>query len=260
MSLKIAIFVDGPNFIGSIRRLHLEIDNFTEFYRHLLQRSAEQYAQSFVGAQAEPLQLWRINWYQIGSIDDIRIEDPNFIYQLREMYRMTPDISRAYHAIAGRENPNFSFDECWDIGWDIFLHDARTWYESRLVSLDKIRAFNRAIRSSLDFTRMIESGHWKVDLLRRQTLEKGVDTALAVDLVTLSHAYDIAILVSGDADMIPSLHYAKQHGKHVGVVEFRTPSDRSGAQSSSRLKNESDFLVSINSADLLNLRIAKVRN
>ena len=260
MSLKIAIFVDGPNFIGSIRRLHLEIDNFTEFYRHLLERSAEQYARSFVGALAEPLQLWRINWYQIGSIDDIRIDDPNYIYQLHELYRGTQDISRAYQAIACRENPNFGFDECWDIGWNIFLDDARAWYASRLVSLDKIRSFNRGIRSSLDFTRMVESGHWKVDLLRRQTVEKGVDTALAVDIVTLCHSYDIAILVSGDADMIPSIQYAKQNGKHVGVVEFRAPSDRAGAQSSSRLKNESDFLVNISSVDLVEQRIARIRN
>lgn len=44
-------------------------------------------------------------------------------------------------------------------------------------------------------------------------IQKGVDTHLAVDMVTkaLSDAYDIAILVSGDGDLVEAVNYISEH-------------------------------------------------
>ncbi len=47
--------------------------------------------------------------------------------------------------------------------------------------------------------------------------EKGVDVWLAVDMVNMAHRglYDVAALISGDADLVPSVVGVKDAGKHV---------------------------------------------
>lgn len=47
--------------------------------------------------------------------------------------------------------------------------------------------------------------------------EKGVDVWLAVDMVDMAYRnlYDVAALVSGDADLVPAVKGAKDAGKHV---------------------------------------------
>lgn len=52
---------------------------------------------------------------------------------------------------------------------------------------------------------------------RAGPVEKGVDVQLAVDLVSmgLKDRYDVAILISGDADFAPAVQIVKDEGKHV---------------------------------------------
>ena len=50
-----------------------------------------------------------------------------------------------------------------------------------------------------------------------KTEEKGVDTAIATDMIRLAweNAYDIAVLVTSDADFIPAVEFLDQRGKRV---------------------------------------------
>ncbi|AIY89301.1 hypothetical protein GACE_0244 [Geoglobus acetivorans] len=54
-------------------------------------------------------------------------------------------------------------------------------------------------------------------------IEKGIDIALAVDMLSLGFrkAYDVAILVSGDGDFIPAVKVIKSLGLRVEVAMFR---------------------------------------
>jgi len=47
--------------------------------------------------------------------------------------------------------------------------------------------------------------------------EKGVDTAIVTDLLSLAHqqSYDVALLVSSDADFIPAVEYLQSNGLKV---------------------------------------------
>ncbi|MEA2231810.1 MAG: hypothetical protein QOD83_1626 [Solirubrobacteraceae bacterium] len=47
--------------------------------------------------------------------------------------------------------------------------------------------------------------------------EKGVDTAIVTDLLALASedAYDVAVLLSSDADHIPAVEYVQTHGRKV---------------------------------------------
>jgi uncharacterized LabA/DUF88 family protein len=90
-------------------------------------------------------------------------------------------------------------------------------------------------------------------------MEKGLDTRLAVDMVTQVNNYDVAILVSGDADAIPSLNHIKREGKQVCVIEFIKgyPPEAKGRQSSSRLKVAADFVTQIYEMDLVRQKLAR---
>ena len=55
-------------------------------------------------------------------------------------------------------------------------------------------------------------------------IEKGIDVRIAVDMLTMAHddVYDVAVLVSGDADYVHAVESVKGTGKHVEVACFRS--------------------------------------
>jgi len=57
----------------------------------------------------------------------------------------------------------------------------------------------------------------RLETRRGTTVEKGVDVAIAVDMLRLAmkDVYDTAILVSGDGDFAYAVEAAKDFGKHV---------------------------------------------
>lgn len=50
--------------------------------------------------------------------------------------------------------------------------------------------------------------------------EKGVDVRLSLDMLAYASEdlYDVAVLISGDADMVVAVKYVKNHGKHVELA------------------------------------------
>jgi uncharacterized LabA/DUF88 family protein len=72
-------------------------------------------------------------------------------------------------------------------------------------------------------------------------VEKGVDVTLAVDLLLLAHqnAYDVAIVVSGDADFSYAVHAVKQMGKRVIVAFCRSSLAK-------QLRQECDECIDLN--------------
>jgi len=58
---------------------------------------------------------------------------------------------------------------------------------------------------------------------KTRTVEKGVDVALAVDLIGMAweDAYDVAILVSGDSDYVGAVSKVMGKGRNVEVASFR---------------------------------------
>ncbi len=63
--------------------------------------------------------------------------------------------------------------------------------------------------------------HCGKELVR--TVEKGVDTTIAIELFEMAFddVYDKAILVSGDADFIPAIEYIQRRGKYIIHAGFR---------------------------------------
>ena len=62
--------------------------------------------------------------------------------------------------------------------------------------------------------------HCRADLAR--SVEKGVDTAIATDMIRLAweNAYDVGVLVTSDADLIPAVEFLDQEGTRILQAGF----------------------------------------
>lgn len=247
------IFVDGSNLVGVLKRMSLRVDDYERFYRFILERSIKTCDSCIVAAAPVPAILVRVLWYAVGSLDEWDLTDAKAQASLRDAFNSDSDLKRMYMPLAGQKLPGKPQEEVLREAWALCFADIEAWFIERRRLVDGFRRFYYSIRSGTDFIDIVECGHWKVDMLYRSVSEKGLDTRLAVDMVTQVQNYDVAVLISGDADNIPSLDYIKAAGKQVGVIEFLGgyPPEKKSAHSSSRLKVASDFVAQIYEMELI---------
>ncbi len=81
--------------------------------------------------------------------------------------------------------------------------------------------------------------------------EKGVDLGIAVDMIAKMPYYDVAILVSGDADFLPVVGYLKDHLKYVYQFSIAKGVPPSIRYLSPYLKGKVDCFESYNELELL---------
>lgn len=257
--MRFAIFVDGSNLFGSLKHLNLRVSDYEAFYKFVFERAVDVWKTSLHGHVLPPIELRRVYWYVVGTIDEWDLNDPKAQAHLKESFeRDEKDAKRLYMAEAGKKLPGEAQPKIALEAWSMCFNDFKAWYEGKMLQLDGMRRFYFGVRRDTDFIEIIDSAHWKVDFFRKSLSEKGLDTALAVDMVALCDNFDVAILISGDADNIPSLRYIKSKNKRVGVVEFIKgyPPEKRGKGASSTLKLHADFVVQVYESDLATKKLA----
>lgn len=257
---KFIVFIDGSNLFGSLRKLNLHVSRYEDFFNHILTKAIDSWHSSMISGEKEDARLVRVLWYEVGSIDEWDLSDSRVAATLKEWFDADLDLKARYLDLVGRQMSGQAQSVVIAAAWNACLMDIKSWYTNKKAQIKKSNDFHFAIKSGVDFVDVIPSGHLKVDILRRSVTEKGIDTSLAVDMLSLSDTYDVAILISGDADSIPSIERVKHKGKHVGVVEFLKghPPEQKGRQSSSKLKATADFVIPIYETDLQRDGIATV--
>jgi len=75
-------------------------------------------------------------------------------------------------------------------------------------------------------TKLLKVRNFQCKFCKKRTkiyTEKGIDASLSTDLLwyAFQNAYDIAILVSGDADFIPAIERVRLLGKRVEIWTFK---------------------------------------
>lgn len=252
---RFVTFVDGSNLDGVLKNLNLRVDDYGAFYRHLFEESVRHWGRTFADGSPWPApQHSRIYWYVVGKMDEWDLNDPKAESRIRSRFDMNVRLKEYYMDRVGPGSPERSRE---DDAWTLCFAETRDWYENKRKALERKKRFYFGVQSATDYVEIRQEGHWKVDLLNHSLNEKGLDTSLAVDMVALRDIYDVAILISGDADGIPGINYVKGQSKHVGVVEFRRGSaDDTVKGTSSRLKIAADFVVQIFEADLLRRKLA----
>ncbi len=73
-----------------------------------------------------------------------------------------------------------------------------------------------------------------------KVIQKGVDVKIAVDLIynALNNNFDIAIICSGDIDLIDAIKMAKNHGKRIVIASHPNISSK-------ELQREADFFINL---------------
>lgn len=258
--VRFTIFVDGSNLNGSLKNLGLFVDDYDKFFKFILDQALSLWRASIISGSVD-VRLVRVLWYEVGSIDEWDLNNPKVKTQIRDWFNKNGDLKSVYLAKVGAGLKGKGFEVIADEAWELCFSEITTWYNQKKDYVNGLRDFHFGVRSHTDFIDIIECGHLKVDILDRRIDEKGLDTFLAVDMVALADTYDVALVVSGDADSIPSVQRIKQKGKHVGVIEFIRgyPPEKKGRESSSKLKAEADFVIPIYEVDLQQKGVASTK-
>ena len=256
---RFVTFVDGSNLDGVLKHLNLRVDDYGSFYRHVYEQSVHYWGRTFAeGSPWPPAQHSRIYWYVVGKMDEWDLSDPKAEQRLRSRFELNPRLRDSYIEDVLRRQPDLAVDRRLDEAWNLCFAETREWYDGKRRALERKKRFYHGVQAATDFVEIRQEGHWKVDLLHHTLHEKGLDTSLAVDMVALQDSYDVALLISGDADGIPGINYVKGRSKHVGVIEFRrgAAADFPMKGASSRLKLAADFVVQVFEADLVRRNLA----
>jgi uncharacterized LabA/DUF88 family protein len=133
----------------------------------------------------------------------IFIDGSNFYYQLKEeKYKGKTDYGKLAMSLVGetRKLIRCYYYVCPHLDDQTSIYHEQQKFFTYLQNTPYLQ---------LEFGRLEQRGDSHV--------EKGVDVKMAVDMVALaySHAYDVAILVTNDADLSPAVQQVKQLGKQV---------------------------------------------
>ena len=257
--LRIAFFVDFSNLLGSLGRMNLKVEDYEEFFSHISKEAYDLLIKCKISGPELPTLLSRVYWYAVGDCDYYNFEDEKTKEFLERLFNGNSEIKGTFLSNAGKQNPGLDPTSTYHKAFDAFLEDREAWYKGKQNNIKGFTDFYDMIRKQCDFIDINECGYWRLDFISKGVDEKGIDTALAVDSVTMAETYDIALIVSGAADMIPSINYLKRQGKYVGVVCFikGSPPESKGRQQSKRLSRASDFEVQIYETELIRHKIAR---
>ena len=218
MPLKTAVSVDGANFRANLRNFAFQSSpplgnrsyqleerhfNWKSFYQGVLKKFDE--------ATGWKHQLIRVHWYSSASISP-------WVSAAEEL-RFANGVVNQYSEINGLTPAKV-------------IDLSRQWYDGERSYFERLRedVFEN-IQRRTDFLEFRYVGQYQVHPLRPYRIsqnpdgtitylgtragEKGVDTGIAVDMIAKMAHYDVAILVSGDADFLPVVGYLKDNLKYV---------------------------------------------
>ncbi len=256
---RFALFVDGSNLFGSLKAMNLEVDNYEALFGYVYGEAVAAWHEVTLQTSPPQAQLRRVYWYVVGTIDDWDLALPQSQTTLRSAFLRDRVIKNIWLASAGKTHPGVTGEKLEDLAWAECFKDFSEWYVGKKNILAGMKRFHQRIRISTDLIDVFEDGHWKVNFINKYVEEKGLDTSLAVDMVALQDNYDVGVVLSGDADSIPSIKHMKERDKHIAAVEFvnGSPPETKGRTFSSRLKEHADFVLRIYETELVRLNLAR---
>ena len=255
MVLKTAIFVDGANFRGNLRSFEFFSRAGDDPRPYRLEERHFDWQRFFAGALKKfdeatgwEHQLQRVHWYHAASISP-------WSYSEREQRR------RAQMVV--QDNPHVA-----SLTDDEVIGAANSWYRRERDRFERLREQTfENIQRRVNFLEFKYVGQYRVDPFRpyrisrnptgeleylgRQVGEKGVDIGIAVDMIAMMPYYDVAVLVSGDADFLPAVTYVKDHLKYVYQFSVAKGTPPDIAHLSPFLRSRMDCVAAFDEIELL---------
>jgi len=224
VNLKTAIFIDGRNFHSNLTQFAFQTDNENRPYR--LDEKHFDWARFFpsviqaFNTEQPPVthRLMRVYWYNADDIVPFQA-NPKAINHIIERYKsqfpqLTAEMLEGLAKQWYEKERNIFYTMKEKIYEDIqrktdFLEFKGTGkYVVKPFSIPKNK------RGS-DLPQIECSVNEKLLYRGRRIGEKGVDIGMAVDMVAKMPYYDVAVIISGDADFVPVVKYLKDQLKQV---------------------------------------------
>lgn len=252
--LKTVLFVDGRNFKYNLRVFRFDFpakkDERVSYYaldeKHFLwNKFFPGVINAFNLALGIEHRLIRVYWY---NADKIR------------PFIKNPDLARVIVDNYKEKFPDLTIEKVLDL--------AKCWYDLEYkhfqLAKDQIYA---AIQKNTSFLEIKYIGEyvvhpytvWKLEKDRNDRFiyegtrigEKGVDVGIAADMIAKMPYYDVAVLISGDADFIPVVCYLKEHLKTVYQFSLSQGLPPKIKYLSPWLRDIADFFLSFSELELL---------
>lgn len=217
--LRTVMLIDGRNFkynLGAFRFQSTEegVDNEDRYYR--LDEKHFRWHDFFLGiiqkfniATKYDHRLVRVYWYNAESMRPFEIKE-----------RLIQSILDEY------------LEKFTDLDREKVTSLARDWYERERKNFERAKEqIYEGIQRRVDFLEFKYTGEYVVQPFNVYRFEqrdngsyfyqgtregeKGVDVGIAVDMIAKMQNYDVAVLVSGDADFLPVVRYVKDNLKLV---------------------------------------------
>ena len=231
---RACIFVDGENFRFSLKDL-FQSGRFTYGKSDYLPQA--DWHQFFTSISARfNCELLRTYWYVVEHVDCRPYKVPHsWTDKERVLSRWYGERVRACTTADERRQVLRAIEH--------ELEKSRRAIEGRARGWREVQASIESNNDQLEFRR---SGSIPYDLVTCQFgVEKGVDTQLTTDMITLSDIFDAAIIFSGDADYLPPVAAIKMKGKLVYSVSFLDEKGRQLPGGARRLSNAVDSRVDL---------------
>ena len=211
MMLRFVTFVDGSNLDGVLKHLNLRVDDYGAFYRHVFEQSVQYWGRTFAEGPPWPTaQHSRIYWYVVGKMDEWDLNDPKAEARLRTRFEMNPRLRDAYledvepaasrpaRSTAGSRRPGTSASP----------RPASGTRASAGPSSGRSGS-TTASRPRPTSSRSARRGTGRSTCCTTRSTRRGSTPAWPSTWSRFQDTYDIALLISGDADGIPG-HQLRQ--------------------------------------------------
>lgn len=188
MSQKTLIFVDGQNLFYALKNMGLQVEQirWDSFFNALLEKDDE---------------LIRAYWYQASKFSGPSLNLDKAKRRVQNQAGKTAEAIEAEAAELLRTATNWARDQ-------------ERRYEGQLHRYDELSIKFPVIE-------MVRRGIVRTDPFKGVHLgEKGLDVALAVNMIKFHYKCDKIVLVSGDLDYAEAIQFVKDNLKKVHIVRL----------------------------------------
>lgn len=242
MVRKACVFIDGENLRHNI------VDLFEKFdQRDYIPKGswADFFDWLVAEASGHTARRLRTYWYVIRYIDYYPYHFPDADTETSRLSRLLSQ-DQAYRAELSSLTGELLVSKLGEIKRQ--LTEKKLAMQRRFDGWTAIQNAIARDHKSIEFRR---AGGIRYDLFKGEFgTEKAVDVKLAVDLLEFREIYDIAMIVSGDQDYVPAVKVAKDSGKEIVNVAFRTRGGRLLPGGARRLNQATDWSYEISYSDL----------
>ena len=206
---KTVIFIDGQNLFYTLKNMRLleKNINWTSFFKNLLEPNDE---------------LVRVYWYQPQKLSESRFAPErarNVILRRDEQKRAVVAEIKRFGGQLKEELPLTPKEI--EEQTQTLLRESREWHQEQIRRYEKQLHRYDELAIRYPEIEMVRKGIVRIDPFEQDYLgEKGVDVAIAVNMIKLHEKCDKTILISGDLDYAEAIQFIKDNLKIVYIVRL----------------------------------------